>query len=121
MDIKPSKVVIDTDGNAVLIDISGVGGITHGWRAPEVRDEILPSKLPYEVRQSNDAWVYGKLLLKPVLHAENCPLVRMLKRIAGCLMTENMHARMTMFEAIPKLECAGNVHGMYMQVETRRS
>ena len=54
MDIKPANVVLDADGNAVLIDISGIGGITHGWRAPEIRDKILPSELPYEVRRSND-------------------------------------------------------------------
>ncbi|OAX83226.1 serine/threonine protein kinase [Emergomyces africanus] len=113
MDIKPSNIVLDADGNAVLIDISCIGGITHGWRAPEIRDEISPSELPYEVRQSNDTWAYGKLLLELVLHAENSPIVRMLKRIAGCLMIENMHARMSMFEAIPKLECAGSdeIHG----------
>lgn len=29
MDIKPSNVVIDGNGNVVLIDISGVSGVTH--------------------------------------------------------------------------------------------
>jgi serine/threonine protein kinase len=36
MDIKPSNGVLDIYGNAVLIDISGIGGITHEWRAPEI-------------------------------------------------------------------------------------
>ncbi|KAL4781235.1 hypothetical protein BJX76DRAFT_363753 [Aspergillus varians] len=50
MDIKPSNVVLDADGNTVLINISGIGGIAHGWRAPEIRDKILPSELPFKVR-----------------------------------------------------------------------
>ncbi|KAE8327153.1 hypothetical protein BDV39DRAFT_175904 [Aspergillus sergii] len=33
MDIKPSNVVRDAEGNSILIDISGIGGITHAWRA----------------------------------------------------------------------------------------
>ncbi|BDD60229.1 hypothetical protein MPDQ_004820 [Monascus purpureus] len=112
MDIKPSNVVLDADGNAVLIDISGIGGITHGWRAPEIRDEILPSELPVEMRQSHDTWAYGKLLLELVLHAEDNPVTKKLKQIADCLMIEKMNERMTISEAIPKLKLAGsdNIH-----------
>ncbi|KAJ5279648.1 hypothetical protein N7478_005020 [Penicillium angulare] len=42
MDLKPSNIFLDKDGNAVLIGISGIGGITHKWQAPEIRDEISP-------------------------------------------------------------------------------
>ncbi|KAL2137203.1 hypothetical protein VTI74DRAFT_6414 [Chaetomium olivicolor] len=35
MDMKPNNVVISKDGNAVLIDISGVGGFTPKWLMPE--------------------------------------------------------------------------------------
>lgn len=38
MDLTPSNVVVDGDGNAILIDVSGIGGITHEWVAPEIRD-----------------------------------------------------------------------------------
>ncbi|KAL4783833.1 protein kinase [Aspergillus varians] len=113
MDIKPANIVVDADGNAVLIDISGIGGVTHGWCAPEIRDQILPSELPYEVRRSNDTWAYGKLLLQLVIHAEDSSLVRTLKQIAGDLMMEDMDQRMTIFEAIPELERVGSgkTHG----------
>lgn len=50
MDVKPSNVVLDGNGNTVLIDISGIGGITHAWRAPEIRDEISPLDLPFQTR-----------------------------------------------------------------------
>lgn len=50
MDIKSSNIVLDGKGNAILIDISGIGGTTHEWRAPEIRDEISPLDLPFEVR-----------------------------------------------------------------------
>ncbi|QVM09852.1 hypothetical protein D8B26_004512 [Coccidioides posadasii str. Silveira] len=93
MDIKPSNVVLDADGNAVLIDISGIGGITQGWRAPEIRDGISLSEFPYEVQDS--------------------PTAKTLERIAGCLMVENVHARITLFEAITELELSGidNIEG----------
>lgn len=29
MDLKPSNIGLDDDGNAVIIDISGIGGITY--------------------------------------------------------------------------------------------
>ncbi|EEQ35372.1 hypothetical protein McanMca71_004761 [Microsporum canis] len=63
MDLKPSNIVIDSEDNAVLIDISGIGGVTHEWLAPELRDILDPLSLPFEARQRNDIWAYGKLLL----------------------------------------------------------
>ncbi|KAJ5723650.1 hypothetical protein N7488_001685 [Penicillium malachiteum] len=39
MDLKPLNIGLDKDGNVILVDISGIGGITHGWQAP-IRDKI---------------------------------------------------------------------------------
>jgi Protein kinase domain len=108
LDIKPANVVLDADGNAVLIDISGIGGNTHGWCAPEIRDEISPSELPFDVRRLSDTWAYGKLLLEVITHAEDSSTARSLKWVADCLIIENMDTRMTIYEAISKLEQAGN-------------
>ncbi|KAJ5808510.1 hypothetical protein N7474_009779 [Penicillium riverlandense] len=33
-------------GNTILIDISGIGGMTHEWRAAKLQDEISPFDLP---------------------------------------------------------------------------
>lgn len=104
MDIKPSNVVLDADANAVLIDISGVGGMTYEWRSPEARDETLPNDLRNEVRWSNDTWAYGKLLLELVRHLQHSPGASMLKQIADCLVVEDVHGRMTVHEAISALQ-----------------
>jgi serine/threonine protein kinase len=43
MDLKPSNVVITNDFDAVLIDLSGIGGIT-------------------QARKQNDIWAFGRIL-----------------------------------------------------------
>ncbi|GIK01719.1 hypothetical protein Aspvir_005757 [Aspergillus viridinutans] len=107
MDIKPSNVVIDGNGNAVLIDISGVGGITHEWRAPEIRDDISPGSLSFEVRQLNDTWAYGKLLSEIISHGGASPFSETLDRVVACLTREDTLARMTLPEAISRLKASG--------------
>ncbi|KAJ5457820.1 serine/threonine protein kinase [Penicillium sp. IBT 31633x] len=102
-DIKPSDVALDADGNAVLIDISGIGGMTYDWRSSEARDETLPNELPNGVRLPNDAWAYGKLLSELVRHLIESPSANMLKRIADCLVIEKTHISMTLCEAILEL------------------
>ncbi|GIK07169.1 hypothetical protein Aspvir_002825 [Aspergillus viridinutans] len=107
MDIKPSNVVLDSDGNAILIDISGIGGVTYRWCAPEIRDEISPTALPFEARRLNDLWACGQLLSEIVSRAEHSPITKMLRQIADCLTKENTQSRMTLLEAISQLEAAG--------------
>jgi serine/threonine protein kinase len=104
MDIKPSNVVIDDSGNAVLIDISGIGGVTHEWRAPEIRDEISPIELPFETRRLNDIWAYGKLLAEIASNAGDSPFAGTLKWAAGHF-TEDVHNRWTLSEGISRLVC----------------
>ena len=62
MDFKPANIVLVAQGNAVLIDISGIGGITHSWQAAEIRRDGSPFDLGFEVRVLHDTWAYGKLL-----------------------------------------------------------
>ncbi|KAI3055358.1 hypothetical protein CBS147353_11338 [Aspergillus niger] len=107
MDIKPSNVVIDENRNAVLIDISGVGGITHEWRAPEIRDEISPGNLSFEMRRLNDTWAYGKLLSEIVSHGGSSPFSETLDQVVACLTREDTVARMTLSEAISRLRTSG--------------
>ncbi|KAG2418663.1 hypothetical protein HFD88_001764 [Aspergillus terreus] len=104
MDIKPSNVVIDAGGNAVVIDISGIGGITYEWRAPEIRDEISPCSLPFELRQSNDVWACGKLLSEMASYAEDSSMSITLNELADGLTRENAQDRMTLLEAVSSLE-----------------
>ncbi|KAJ5582999.1 serine/threonine protein kinase [Penicillium sp. DV-2018c] len=104
MDIKPSNIVLDSDGNAVLIDISGIGGVTRGWLAPEIRDEISPIDLPFQTRQMNDIWAYGKLLTEIASNAGNSPFAGTLRLVAGHLTEENVHNRWTLSEGISRLK-----------------
>lgn len=64
MDLKPSNVVISAEGNAVLTDISGIGGVTREWLAPEMRLVSDPLSESMDSRIRNDVWALGKLLLE---------------------------------------------------------
>ena len=110
MDIKPSNVVLDDDGNAVIIDISGIGGVTHEWRAPEIRDEISPFDLPFQTRRLNDIWAYGKLLTEIALNAGNSPFAGTLRLVADHLTEENVRNRWTLSEGIESLVENLSVH-----------
>lgn len=92
MDVKPSNIVLDDAGNSILIDISGIGGMTHEWRAPEIRDEISPFDLPFQARQLNDTWAYGKLLTMIASSAGNSPYAETLQRVADHLVVEDVRA-----------------------------
>jgi len=93
MDIKHSNIVLDNDGNAILIDISGIGGMTYEWRAPEIQDEIDPFDLPFQTRRLNDAWAYGMLLKNIVSQVEDGgPFVEIIELVADYL-TRDVKAR----------------------------
>ncbi|KAL4964436.1 kinase-like domain-containing protein [Aspergillus stella-maris] len=101
LDIKPSNIVLDEDENVIIIDISGIGGMTYKWRAPETRGENetrLPHDFPDEVKRGSDIWAVGRVLSVIVGRLER------LKFIAGCSMVENVHSRMGVSEAILELK-----------------
>lgn len=100
MDIKPSNVVLDSSGNAILIDISGIGGITRAWCAPEVQDTISSFELSFNVRQWSDVWAYGRLLLEITKRAKQSSYVKHLKSIADELMKEDIQKRLSLPDAI---------------------
>ncbi|KAL4915063.1 kinase domain protein [Aspergillus aurantiobrunneus] len=106
MDVKPSNIVIDSRGNAVIIDISGIGGITREWCSPEIQDEASPFDLSFEQRRLNDIWAYGKLLNEIGLHASDDPFSNSLEQVAECLMKDNCQSRMSLLWAISRLNGA---------------
>lgn len=113
MDIKPSNIVLDKDDNAILIDISGIGGMTYEWRAPEIRDEIDTFSLPFENRRLNDIWAYGMLLERIAEQVEeNDSFVEILEVVAEYL-TRDVRSRWTLSDAISLLE--GSLDGTVSQ------
>jgi len=61
MDLKPGNVVITRDWDAVLIDVSGIGGFTYEWLSPEMVevDDVLSQ--PLASRKFNDIWALGRM------------------------------------------------------------
>lgn len=111
MDIKPSNIVLDDEGNAMIIDISDIGGVTYTWRAPETRDVLSPIELPFESRRLYDTWTYGKLLCEIIANIVDSPYVETVKSIAARLMEDDPQIRMTLPEAISWLEIEnGNIY-----------
>ena len=62
MDLKCSNVVVNNANEAGLIDISGIGGMSWGWRAPEMKTEKNPFDRPLLDRQLNDIYAFGVVL-----------------------------------------------------------
>ncbi|KAI0873314.1 kinase-like domain-containing protein [Hypoxylon argillaceum] len=62
MDLKPSNIVINAEWSAVVIDISGIGGVTNEWLSPTLQKEYDPLSQCLEVRKQNDIWALGKII-----------------------------------------------------------
>ncbi|CZT12741.1 uncharacterized protein RAG0_16450 [Rhynchosporium agropyri] len=61
MDLKPENVVLNKDNDAVLIDVSGIGGTTRKWLSPEMRLISEPWSQGIEARKQNDIWALGQI------------------------------------------------------------
>jgi serine/threonine protein kinase len=62
MDLKPSNIVISEHLNAILIDVSGIGGVTRKWLSPEMQVLSEPLSQDMESRTQNDIWAVGLIL-----------------------------------------------------------
>lgn len=101
MDIKPSNMVLDKDGNLVLIDVGGAGGVTREWLSPAMRQVLDPLSAPLQDRKQNDIWAVGKMLSEmadaslrsderlqiqmAAQKAMNSPSLTSLWQLGGCL------------------------------------
>ena len=63
MDLKPRNIVISKHLNAILIDVSGIGGVTRKWLSPEMKVLSEPLTQDMESRTQNDIWAVGAILL----------------------------------------------------------
>lgn len=46
----------------VLIDVSGIGGITLDWLSPEMENISEPLSQDFELRKQHDIWALEKIL-----------------------------------------------------------
>ena len=98
MDLKPSNIVIGIRGNALLIDISGIGGVTFEWMAPEVQNKIY-REVSLEEQKLNDVWAYGKVL-SAIARSFDCSITQ-----------DNPHTRIDLPHAISELQRFGKDQG----------
>ncbi|KAH6631704.1 kinase-like domain-containing protein [Chaetomium tenue] len=98
MDLKPSNVVISADMNAVLIDVSGIGGVTRQWLSPEMLQSKDPMSQDFEARKQNDIWALGQILLAMAEASSNSDEERLLRSIS--LSTTRTPPRIPLSEAI---------------------
>jgi len=63
MDLKPTNIVISAKFDAIIIDISGIGGTTREWLAPEMLDLLEPWSADGLSQVQNDIWALGQILM----------------------------------------------------------
>ncbi|KAH8588019.1 kinase-like domain-containing protein [Bisporella sp. PMI_857] len=68
MDLKPRNIVLSKNEDAILIDLSGIGGTTRKWLSPEMISLSEPLSQDIEARKQNDIWTLG-LILSAMAHA----------------------------------------------------
>lgn len=100
MDLKPSNVLISAEYNAILADISGIGGTTRAWLAPEMLSLSDPLSESMDSRVRNDIWALGKLLCK-MAHASYDRLERFrLSVIASAATRKDPSSRIPLHDTI---------------------
>ncbi|KAJ8115608.1 hypothetical protein OPT61_g2785 [Boeremia exigua] len=102
MDVKPSNIVIDTQGNARLIDISGLA-TSYEWLAPDMRTKLDPSISPWDNRVLNDVWAFGKVASE-FLTTSSGKVLDCLHEVVNMTMKDDPSERATLSTAIVKLE-----------------
>jgi hypothetical protein len=48
--------------DAIIIDISGIGGASNEWLPPELFETLEPCSETWELRVQSDTWALGKIL-----------------------------------------------------------
>lgn len=110
LDVKPSNIVLDAEGNAFLIDIGGAGSYTSDWLSPEMRLFLeqnyaqTPVNADFCAQIATDAWAYGKVL--SVIAKESGPeLVReKLREVGNDLTKAELESRIDIGAALEYLE-----------------
>jgi hypothetical protein len=62
MNLQPKHVVMSRDWDAIVIDVSGIGGTPGEWLLPELVGVEDWSSVPFDVRQRSDVWALGLMM-----------------------------------------------------------
>jgi serine/threonine protein kinase len=109
MDLKPSNIVFDAEYNAVLIDISGIGGITREYTSPEMLNLNEPLDEKLEARMRNDIWALGKMISEMADASTDYTEKDQLKSIALGATTDDPSSRTPLSSIVSSLAQSGPV------------
>lgn len=89
MDLKPTNIVLSSIAmEAILIDVSGVGGTSRDWLSPEMRTLSEPLSEDFNSRIQNDIWALGKIVSAMANTASDKTVQRLLARLSQLATTE---------------------------------
>lgn len=100
MDLKPSNILISAENDAVLSDVSGIGGVTRNYLAPEMLDVPDPLAEGLEARTWNDIWALGKMILEMGDATSNEIEKEQLWRIARVAMADEPSSRPSLHQIV---------------------
>lgn len=109
LDIKPSNIVLDSQKNAILIDIGGTGGFGLEWLSPEMEMSIrqntekIPTNASFAERVATDCWAYGKVLSALAIESDTVGGAERLQSIARRLTEAIPVARISLDHALEEL------------------
>lgn len=114
LDMKPSNIVLDSNKNAILIDISGTGGYSWEWLSPEMETlikqihEATPANRPFQVRVATDCWAYGKILSAIAAKTDTGHIGELMRSVADGLTNVNPESRVSLRNALVQLNEKGS-------------
>ncbi|KAJ5106644.1 hypothetical protein N7456_003319 [Penicillium angulare] len=110
LDMKPSNVVLDAQGNAFLIDIGGAGSYTWDWLSPEMgqfleqNSDKTPANARLSARVATDSWAYGQILSVIAERSGNNTVREKLQEVGASLTKTILEASISLTAALEKLQ-----------------
>jgi hypothetical protein len=104
MDLKPENVVMSEEWDAIVIDVSGIGGASNEWLLPELFETLEPCSETWELRVQSDTWALGKILALMAKAINDggkedklllLDIAQMVEQARGCISLEAISSRLS--------------------------